>query len=747
MNKVPAYLMVCFASVALGPNLLKSAPGSSTNEALYSLINAPFEQFSGEIASKDFFVRLPAHVSIRSGSEMNLVVRHSPQLRMSAIMISVNGQKLSTNNIDVRDGAAATNAFITLRTPVPPEVLNAGWNRISLEWSSAANRAPFQSALWSIWRFDSHLKVAYERLPLFPELARFPQSIAEEELLQRGSTSLDVSSPVALLLPAQRRDVHLRSVAVLGARLGQVGYLSDDGCRVGLIADGQKHLAEHNGIIVARWDELSDFPLRTNVAEAATSLKEGQGLLAEFIVGNQPDQRRWVLATGHDDGGVEKAVLTLGSALALASAPPSPAVIEVEPKLPEKSRMQEAGEQKITLNDIGWREVHLRGRQSEKSISGWWLPAGVEVASGSFLELHLNHSRGLTNSNLEVLVNGVRAAIVPLNDENASAANVKVPLPEKLPSRDPMIVTLHALLETGREGGTREEEAWVTISGDSTLETTTEPVRITGVHQVHQLLVRDNSLRKSAFLVPYESSLEELQVLLSLSMHLGKQLPSSPALRPEACAYSASAAPQASRIKDRSVLVLGPVHQWKAALPPGTRLAIGPPDGNPDIIRIQGRRYKLSAFDPSIVVMQMLPSPWSAEETLVTVGGWKDFASPTVKRMLTEAAPAGRIYGNLSAMDAAGRAVAYDTRRPSVESFAERIHRRMPLGLNSEDTARKLQDGEDRFQRSAFWNDLVFYVAGALLLFFITIRLLLLWDRDRSRRKSIRGEKPLGSAP
>ena len=747
LKKPSGLLQACFVAIALSQNPGNCAHGAVTGVADCHLIEAPFERFSAETTSKDFFVQLPEHISIQPGSEVNLVLRKLPPFDASTLAISVNGQKILTTNLNVKPGAEATNVTFLLRTTVPPENLDAGWNRISLEWSSpqTANRQAAQST-WSIWRVDSYLRVVYRKPPLFPELARFPASIAEEQLLRQGRAPSEFSAAVAILLPPQRRDVHLRSAAILGARLGQLGYLSEGDCRVGSVADWAKHASERNGVAVGRWDELNHLPLIANVAASITALKGGEGLVAEFITGNDSNQRRWVFVTGRDDAGVEKAALTLGSVHTLASAPPSPAVIETEPALPETLATQKTGIQRIALKNIGLKEVQLRGRHSEKSVSGWCLPPGVELASGSFLELHLSHSKALTDSSLEVLVNGVRAGRVALMAENASPTTIKVPLPERLPSRDPMIVTLRATLKGGAENRGVEDELWVTVSGDSTLEAATDPIRITGLHQVHQFLVRDPFLRKAAFVVPQNLSWEELQLMVDLSLSLGKQLPSSAALWPEACSYSTGRLPEAARLLGRSVLLLAPVPQWKAALPTRTRLAIGPPNGNGEIIRIQGRQYKFSSFEPSLIFMQMLPSPWSGEETLVTVGGWKDFSSPTVKVMLTEAASSGRLYGDLSAMDAAGRITTYDSGRPSADSFAERLQKRMPSGLSSEETVRQLKERDRHVRRSGYWNDRVFYWVGALLLFCVAIRLLLLWDRDQSRKKSMRGEKPLGSA-
>src|SRR5258708_33873119 len=126
---------------------------------------------------------------------------------------------------------AGTNELaLRLRVAVPAELLGAGWNRVSARWlppqTSAANRALLKSNSWAIWKIDSQVTVAYERLPLFPELLRFPETLAEEKLLHPGAAGPKASPTVEVLLPGQRRDVHLRAAAVLVARLGLVGHLA-----------------------------------------------------------------------------------------------------------------------------------------------------------------------------------------------------------------------------------------------------------------------------------------------------------------------------------------------------------------------------------------------------------------------------------------------------------------------------------------------------------------------------------------
>jgi hypothetical protein len=63
------------------------------------------------------------------------------------------------------------------------------------------------------------------------------------------------------------------------------------------------------------------------------------------------------------------------------------------------------------------------------------------------------------------------------------------------------------------------------------------------------------------------------------------------------------------------------------------------------------------------------------------------------------------------------------------------------------DTNLRLLEEELRAQQSARFNRLMMYACGILLLLFVGVRLVLLWDRERSRRKSILEENPAPSTP
>ncbi len=737
------------------PSPAADAPPAQAEQVRIDLIRLPFERFAGEISGRDFFFRLPEHIVARAGSELDVLVRFSPQFAplVLGMAASVNGRELSREGMDAAAPAGTNELALRLRAVVPAELLGAGWNRVSLLWlprqTGVANRALLKSTSWVIWKLESQVTVAYERLPLFPELLRFPETLAEEKLLHPGMAGPEAAPTVEVLLPGERRDVHLRAAAVLGARLGQVGYLSDQDCRVGRIENEARLATGRNVVLVGRADELGDVSSFTNIAGKVAALRPGQGLLAETIAGNYPAQRRLLLVTGGDDAGVEKAILTLGDAGALASAPPNPAAIETEPKLSlaTEAAARPSGEF-LKLKSSGWNLRSLRGYYGEESFSGWRLPPGFDLSSGG-LNLLFSHSPSLTNSLLEVLVNGERVGSVSLLPENASPAEAKIPLPKGLAGRDPMLLTFRASLEpAGTEGEQPAgEQAWVTISGDSALETAAATAKIHGLNQIGRVLLRDCFLRRAAFLLPASASLEEAQMLFDLAMNLGRNLPSSPVLWPEACSYGSATPPSPLRLRGRAVLLLGSAGQWNSALPPGARLPVELAPNETGIVRMQGRHSRIADFEPSLMFVQLTPSPWSVEETMLVAGGWRDFATPALKQLLVQAAPAGVMFGNLCAMDANGRAAAYDTRQPSAESFAERIQRRIPAGLSVAETNLRLHDQELRGQQSARVNRLMMYACGVLLLLFVGVRLALLWDRERSRRKSMQEENPAPSTP
>jgi hypothetical protein len=711
------------------------------------LIETVTQQVPGDWARKDFWLRLPEHVSFRPGSEAAVILHLSPQLEreLCAVTLEVNGVRLSAVNLSGPATNRAAGAPIELRSSVSEQVLMAGWNQIGLRFvlRQSADFSPASQRLmtWQMRRAESHLLLAYERLPLFPETSRFPDSMLEEQLLHPAESGEEPGDPgLVILLPTLRRDVHLRACAILGARLGQPGYARK--ARLGLMEDWKDETTNRNVIVVGASNELATLPVPDPIAGQVNSLTAGQGMLAEFIAGPTNEQRRWLLVTGADPSGLEKAILTLGHAGALAALPPNPAVIDRRPDLAtQESQEQPPGPAVVSFHNLREGPIELRGiYRDEQVLSGWRLSPGLQLGGDGVLNLQFSHAPALQpdRSSLEVLLNGSSLGTVALTPKNAVAGEAKLPLPGGLVGQDPMTLTFRAQNDLGQVGceQRRPDDAWVRIEGESSVEITPGPAVVRGIQDIGQVLARDRFLQRTAFLVPASATMTELQGLFQLAGSIGKQLPSSPILWPEVSGYSAAIRPAANRLEGRAVVLLGSVPQWPQALPNGVRLAITADPEDVGAVRIQGRRNRLEEMETGLLFAQMLPSPWTSNEVVVAAGSWGTFAVPALHRLFTDPQIRHHLQGDLCAVDAQGRAASYDSRRILPESFADRIQRHIPRGLDAEGTRLKLSEAEANGHRSNGMSQLLLGISGSLLSLVVVARLGLQWDRSRRQRRA-----------
>jgi hypothetical protein len=562
-------------------------PAYALEHLRIDLVRSGTETFPADTAIKNFFFRIPGHISAARGSELSLVMRGSGQLwrGITAVRLAVNGETVGSVSIDARNVTSTNSVLVLAQTAIPEHLLGGGWNRVALIFDQREeDREILKQSSWSISRAEAQVSLAFERLPLFPELRRFPESLAEQRLtpapidLRRIARVTDPS--VSVLLPVPLRNAHLRGCAIVATRLGQVDYLSEGDCKLATIEHWTAESAVRNGVVIGTRTELPSIPLPDNVMAAIAGLREQEGLLAEIITA---DATRWVLATGADDTGLEKALLCLGSADALNSLPPSPAVISEAPP---------------------------------KSV-----------------------------------------------------------VPPKSPT------------------GLKDEP---------------------GLQHLHNILVPDPSFRNTAFVLPEKAGIDDARVMFSVAMHLGGQTSESRVRWPEACLNGSGDA----RIANRRVLFLGPLAEWDKV-----RLAIRQID--PETVEILGRRHSISSFEPSLALLQLASSPAGGEPMMVFGGGWRSSGGNELLQLFANAAPAGRLFGNLAAGDVAGRVVSFDTRRFSSESFADRLRQHIPPGVSFSETTRRIRSHEAAMARSHKLNGLVFYAGLALMVLLISARLVL----------------------
>jgi hypothetical protein len=696
--------VVCLVLCGLGP----AGAGWVTAERVdLPLMREPSRAIA---EASEFVFGVPRHINAQAGSEVTMVMhfRAMPSTTPEPVLLTLNGHELQP-----QFSADTVALALRIRAAIPESLLQAGWNQLTA-------LLPHEFGTCEVRRAESRLSLNFERAPLFPELRRFPESVAEEKFLRPDSKSPLVS----LLFPARRRDVHLHACAIVAARLGQQTYLDDSDCDV--LEIGNWPAAEdRNAIIIARADELANLPMFAEISPKAGTLRNGTGLLAEFILGDFPNQRRWIVATGADDAGVEKAVLTLGSDPALSVLPPSPAEIGVAPGVtPALDLLAQPSPKRVTFKELGWRDIQV-GRYPEHRF-GWRLPPGYALRGG---ELTLNFFyRSEMGGVLEVLFGPIRIGRIALNRENAEGDSVKLPLPQLAAGTDPVMFTFRVVATNFQYRG-----PIATVLGTSTFDAVIQPARVSGLEHLDTLVVRDSFLRRTVLLLQSQPNSAETKLLLDLAMNLGRRLPSSPLLWPQVCTFDRDHRPAEECVAGRSALLLAPVYAWQYVVPRKS-LLIQYVDEN--TVRIQGRRNKVMDFEPTLTLVQLMRAPWKDDEWVVGIGGWRDLDLATTRTLTSRAAVEGKIYGNMAAVDAQGRFTAHESRRPANVYFAQRLKQDLPTGLTLEETSRRLAEAESRRVQSLVVNRFLAWFVGIFIGLIVLGRLLLLWERARHYKES-----------
>jgi hypothetical protein len=492
-------------------------------------------------------------------------------------------------------------------------------------------------------------------------------------------------------------------------------------------------------VVVATRAEYTGLPIPSDFAPVLAGLAPGQGFIGESVRGEGRDARRWLIVSGADEAGLEKALLTLGSGPALESAPPNPSVLDSVPPLSEETEnLTRPGPGEVTFRRLGSGVVSMRGLyESEASVSGWRLPPGYQLGSDSRVTLHVDHSRSLRPEGtwLDVLVNGEAIGRWKPGGETGRLNAVTFDLPAGLKGRDPMVLGFRAHLDVGPVSCEDEVEelAWLNLGGHSTLEFSAVPVAAGGLGAIEEALLRDAFMRKAAILLPWEPSLRDIRLLFDLSLHLGARLPSSPVLWPEALRFSSVNLPVGHRVEGRSVMVLGPVRVWEDAVSGRVPVLVDGTSENPEAVRIQGRRHRLDEFEPTVALVNMRPSPWSPGAEMILAGGWRDLGGESLRRWLFEPEVRSRIHGDLAAVDIEGRVALYDLGEFNEESFAERLKRMIPAGLSAAETRHFLAQEEARMEDSRKTNWMLALAFGSLLILLLGLRVWFMWRRVRLR--------------
>jgi hypothetical protein len=645
-------------------------------------------RLEGVLAKKEYTFQLPEHVRYEQGSELVLSYRASPLLLdISTFTVSLNDRQIASGRLGHEANGVEKQNEGMMTVPIPEGVLQAGWNRLVvrclLQTTQALCRDVDNPAAWMEFSPATVLRVAYSNQPLFAEMQRFPDSIAEPILmnLPEFCSPDKKNSPepvVSLLLPEESGDPELRSFLIAATRLGQTVYTPAAAVSTGEIGEFTELSGRRNGVLIGLREALAEQPLPGHIKKALAELQPGEGLLAEVIYGPaETTQRRWIVLSGADGAGLEKAALTLGSSVALRSAPSNPWIVTKGPGIsPLVEKMAQPAVGPLKLSSLENGEILLRGifrNSTSRQIS---FPPGFETTNAGYVDFNFSHPENLDKTSaFEARLNDAVLGSVALAPDNSGRVKQRLAIPAGIAGRDPSLLTVSSYLDIGSVdcAHRNEERAWLKISGDSIIDIRSTPLKIEDLSRLNLLCLRDAFLRRATLLVPEDPDAKRNDLLKVIGLHLGSRLPSMPVLWPQLATYGPDSPPDMGRVEKRSGLVLGSAFQWPEAFGDKTRLIAEGGGAHGEQMILRGEKVPVTDFDPTLGFVQLVPSPWTSGEYFAAIGGIEGYGGNATVDLLTKPEIFERLRGTVSAIDAENRIFTYDVRTVQEVSLSNQM--------------------------------------------------------------------------
>lgn len=706
------------------------------------------DRLDGALAKRDYLIRLPEHVRFEPGSELVLSYRSSPLLvpDVSTLSVRLNDRELTSVRLGSQNGE--TQGQNTLTIPIKTDMLLPGWNRISLgcllQTTEVMCRDVDNPAAWLEVEPGSALRFSYSSVPLFPEIQRFPHALTEPQLLSLTDHSVSNEDKkhapvVSVLMPWDAGESELRAFLICAARMGQTGYLRPESIATADLSAFDTESRLRNGILIATKEALASVDLPPDLKSSIANLRNGEGLLAEIIIGDPGYvQRRWMVLSGGDAEGLEKVALTVGSATALRNATSNPLIVTEEPMVsPIEEKMAQPKTGAVKLGSLQGGNMLMRGLFRQSSERPVDFPPGFQTTSRSYVDLDFSHAGNLEKTSaFDVKLNDLLIGSISLTPENANQTHRRLAIPAGITGRDHSRLSVSAYLDIGRADCTHivEERAWLNIAASSKLDINSEPLEINDLSRIGLLCQRDAFLRRAAIIVPELPDKERDELIKTIGLTLGKQLATMPILWPQLATYAPGIPATPSRVAKRSGLVLGSAFQWSEALPTKTTLVIKAADGKNESLSLRGETMPVDDFDPSMAFAQLIPSPWTQGEIFATVGGVSGYGGDSAIAMLTDTEVCERLTGTVAAVDDQRRIVTYDVRYIQEMSLSEQMTQGFAPGVSKEEVEnQKIETSEALVLASIMDKWLIIGAIFTLALLFLVQRLAVR-RRDRKNK-------------
>jgi hypothetical protein len=369
---------------------------------------------------------------------------------------------------------------------------------------------------------------------------------------------------------------------------------------------------------------LNELSLPLPLDEAgfkATEIDESDGVI-QMVASPWNRSKVVLLLSGSNAEAVAKAGQAVSSGRILVGSQPNIAVVS------QVRAIEEAEGARPLLVDqtfatLGYSAVTRQGTEADPFEYRFEVPAGYVADSGAYLELVFNHSDFLNfeQSGLVVELNDQLIGNVSFSKESTNISKSKLTIPRQALRSGTNQLTIAVELMSGAECINPDLEAWVTIWPDSLihLPLIRLPQTVSHIFELDEYpepFALDASLRSTGFVLPPDDPTAwniAAQVALDLGHRASTPLAELTVVIDKTMPEEVKQAQHLFLVGQPKMLPI--VAELSDAMP--VPFAAGTNRADEEMMRVS---YRLPA-DMSLGYLQLFPSPWNKNRTVIAVLG------------------------------------------------------------------------------------------------------------------------------
>ncbi len=597
--------------------------------------------FRGVHGSQTLFFYINENWEPDGSSYVDLHFSHSPVSteHKSTLTVYVNDRPI--NSFELVNEKMMNR---TVRVAIPKDVIAKGFNTLMVRLYKRISDRPcedlYNPGNWFRLNKDTMIHIEYREMLDNTNLSDYPYPYFK----------IGRENPVdsIIVLPDNYSSRHLTAAAYLAAGFGKYEPYKNLQIKVETEQGIKKYLEHSNLIFIGNTEEFENIDSLPPIVE-----EKEAGILEEFI-SPWNSSKKLLRIAGEGTSIKEAAKALFYSNLVNQMKRKRQVMRDIEGLFDEMNSLGD----KITLADLGYNDIIVKGVYQQVASFRYSLPAGMKLKEGAGITLDLRYSQALDfiQSSVTVMVNDIPIGSKKLTPEGAEGERVSFKFtPELIEEEDFSIRVLFFLDLRNIDCNQRyENQAWAVIGNSSFLYLPHEDGDRKTLKNYHSIFSNNGRLVDTVVVIPDNPRVEDIEMALNLFAYMGHYLKSLGDVE------LVKAEDFTVDRKNKNVILIGipqdnsyikSINQylWVKFDESYTRLV---PNENFPFLEELGRECG---------IVQLINSPWSQGKKVMVVTGVNYFSLKNAELMLTSINIAPTLSGTVSMMDNTGEVYNFES--------------------------------------------------------------------------------------